>query len=68
MASNRKPTRAELELLVHCQQQVLRRVEAYLFMAAQYQHSKHERAYTALLLEVMAATAWGDEMTGSEAA
>lgn len=66
MASNRKPTRAELELLVHCQQQVLRRVQAYLFMAAQYQHSKHEAAYTALLLEVIAVVDWAE--AGSEAA
>lgn len=66
MASNRKPTRAELELLARCQQQVLRRVEAYLFMAAAYQHSKHERAYTALLLEVIAVVEWAE--AGSEAA
>lgn len=56
-----KPTRAELETLVHCQQQVLKRVEAYLVMSAQYVHPAHAGAYTALLLEVCAVTTWGSE-------
>lgn len=62
-----KPTRAELETLVHCQQQVLKRVEAYLVVSAQYVHFKHEAAYTALLLEVCDVTTWAGDV-GSEAA